>query len=440
MKKNILERLRMYKININKKQKDENSKTKNNKINISKKNSKIKIFFKMILGFIAGFFEYLVIKSNQKNFTKANNKKVGEINNKELTETNQKSVDKQNNNESNLNHNKKMEVPNINNENKISKISIKTTKIPQQTAIIKNKSKNYNDKKNNLTQIENQIIFANNLDELNYHKLKILNIKKELETNKEKLQNNNSEHTLKKSIGMNQPSKEKVEKDKLIVRCDQDLILIEQKKKYINSEIEYRKEMDKINLDKEEFKFTQNDLNQIKNNVNSILKEQTKELGKLKKYFNKSINSNNKIPFLTKIKMFFNHSVKLSFSFIPFVAFPSKLIGLTTSTILVNNSLKQFKKNTNSTDMNQLIDQMLISKENCLKIGINTCQDSLNEIENIKLYLNNLPSNLKETFEYRKYLLDVISTSNQIQNQISCLNKISKNYFDYKVKVKKIGY
>ena len=83
---------------------------------------------------------------------------------------------------------------------------------------------------------------------------------------------------------------------------------------------------------------------------------------------------------------------------------------------------------------------MISGYESCLKSGIRLCEDSLNEIGNIKYYLNNLPGNVKDTYDYRKYLLDVTSTEKRIKTQIQALNKFSKSYRDIKVKVKKREY
>lgn len=483
--KNIFERIRLYRINSrknSKKNKQEEIMPKDNNVVEQKKPfSKIKNFFKTIFGLFIGFFEYLVMKSNEKNSTKNNINKHTEniIIKQELNvETkkeysnniNQKKVEQIQKKET-YSTTKNIEIKNVEvleNSKNIELIFPK--KLVKKKAEIRlkeiKKEELLQEKKNKLILIEEDIIYANSLEELDISKRKVLDIKNSLineksnnEIKKENInvinnsKNEKSEtlHELDRSIDINSvielnelaKEKEDVDKEKklteqqLITRCDEDLVLIEEKKKKIEFQEQYEKKVNEIAIKKDEFRITKKDLKQIKNYVDSILRKQQQNFDNLKLYMN--TQSSTKL-FMARLNNCLKSTAKLSLSFIPFFSFPNKLLGLVTSSLFINSSLKSYRFKPNKNYLNQNIKVMINSYESCLKSGIRLCEDSLNEIDNIKYYLNILPSNVKDTYEYRKYFIDVISTEKQVKTQIQTLNKFSKNYNDIKVKVKKREY
>ena len=104
---------------------------------------------------------------------------------------------------------------------------------------------------------------------------------------------------------------------------------------------------------------------------------------------------------------------------------------------MFNNSLKNFKHRTHYLKFDYSeIKKMINDGENCLRIGINSCDDSLSEIQNIKYYLSSLPNNVKDSIEYRKYLLDVTETERLVEKQKNSLKNMTKKYSDTKIKIK----
>lgn len=480
--KNIFERIKLYRINYNRNKKI-NVKNKNNIQESSKfvikKQSKIKNFFKFLIGFVMGFFEYLVIKSNKKNIKKDNKLKKDEL----LNESSKQVINVKSNEKNQNNMIKKEIKENI--EFKVENINQINNKSENNIDILNKVNLNTNNQKNNLVQVKNdlivveeQIIYSDTYEELEKAKTKIMVTKKELQLQK----NNNTDilNELRKdkknidiskiNLSFSSPSskelyngdisgklekncliknneiiseqipivKEKIddnnlEIDELIKRCDEDLIIVEEKKAYIDLQNNYDEYLNNIENDNKEFNFSKKDLKQIKNNVNAILERQKYNFEQLNMYMQRPDNSK---KILSKISNFFKNTAKLSFSIVPFFVFPNKLVGLTTSAVLFNNSIKSYRMKPNINYINQNIKFMISNNENCLKVGIQACNDSLNEINNIKYYLNNLSVEVKKSIEYRKYLVDVNATENLVNKQIQCLQKISKNYDNIKVKVK----
>ncbi len=510
--KNISERIKLYHINLlrNKNKLQKNSKKLDKKSNnYVKKQSKLKIFFKFVIGFIAGFFEYLVMKSNRKN----SNQLVESLTTQEKNSTDKDKVT--NNIQEKLDKNSiepiiTLEPVKIDN-NVIEKVNETNRKIEENNKTLTKKLDNYKSDfimiennelehtKNQLILIEEQIIYADNYEELDMAKNKVLQTKKELQLKKsnnliavknleedkqqvtqntandiirntyveiksnelpQEESNNNlisNEENVLEPIKYNQQLNEKnqtlitqnitkteqsiidsnKEIDKLIERCDEDLTLVEDKKEYIDLQEKYEEQLNSVEANSQDFKLTKKDLKQIKNNVKDILAQQQSNFNQLNRYMNMPHDSQ---MFIAKVSNFFRSTAKLSFSFVPFFVFPNKLFGLTTSAIMFNNSLKSYRMQPNTNYINQNIKMMVNNNELCLRVGINASEDALSEIDNIKYYLNNVPNEVKDTLEYRKYLVDVYSTEKIIKKQIETLQKMSKNYQDIKVKVKRRDY
>lgn len=532
--KSIFERIKLYRINhIRNKNKIKDDKiTKEGTSNKAiKKQSKIKIFFKFLIGFIAAFFEYLVMKSNKKKSIKNNGSAINTAKNQTSNEVknnndNQNVLEIDKNNTISPFYIEKIKINVVDNSNKINtepkksdEIIIKqiddynkanskveennkvlTKKIDNyKNNVVKNQSDELQQKKKELVFIEEQIIYADNYDELEIAKSKILKTKQELqlkksnnlvavknleEDKKQVVKNTENEieqdkfvdrvatqasvdnlnsslikeepkvsETLKNTDELKKESQTLIietipktkqdivnnneEIDKLIERCDEDLTLVEDKKEYIELQEKYEEQLNSVENNSQDFKLTKKDLKQIKNNVNDILDRQKYNLEQLNRYMNMSNDSQ---KFMAKISNFFRSTAKLSFSVVPFFVFPNRLLGLTTSAIMFNNSLKSYRMKPDDNYINQNIKMMVTNNELCLKAGINASKDALNEIDNIKFYLNNVPNEVKDTLEYRKYLVNVYSTEKIIKKQIEALQKMSKNYQDIKVKVKRKDY
>ncbi|MCI9434170.1 MAG: hypothetical protein HFI86_02680 [Bacilli bacterium] len=510
--KSIFERIRLYRINHNRIQMDKEEDTKKLSAEtpkeVIKKQSKLKIFFKFVIGFIAGFFEYLVMKNNKKNSIKNNVSTIKADNNfttdePKNTQINSKKLETINSNSIPLVNIEKL-TNIVDNSNKISqKIDIDNKLLAKKIDNLKKeKVETQKDElkqtKNQLIVIEEQIIYADSYDELETAKKKILKTKQELQLKKnnnlnsinslgayknrviknyEPIKENNisivketnstpiikdkdliNEEASKSKIINNTEELKKESQvliienifetkqdiidndeviDTLIERCDEDLTLVEEKKEYIDLQFEYEQHLNSALEESSNFKLNKKDLKQIKSNINNILAQQQSNLEQLNRYMNMPHDSQ---MFIAKISNFLKSTAKLSFSFVPFFIFPNRFFGLTTSAIMFNNSLKSYRMQPNMNYINQNIKMMISNNELCLKFGINASKDALGEINNIKYYLNNLPSNIKDTIEYRKYLVDVYSTEKIVKKQIEVLQKMSKKYENIKVKVKRRDY
>lgn len=498
--KNIQEKIKLYNINLIRN--NNLSIKKNKKINsnsnqdlVFKKQSKIKIFFKFLLGFIGSFFEYLVIESNKKNFIKNTQKSSNLIfdtnkNNIKMKEKKDLINEKNNVEEKNIEINIKNDIKKTN-ENNIDIIN-KTIKIDKKERKLEIPDKNIeisiNEKKqnNNLKLIEEAIIYSDTKEELNKEESKINALKINLimqkqnnismlnnfddqkvkynkqtkfEQSLEKNQNNDKEYLIEDNIKeinnkenlkvnefnnsdffkdndlMSKERKKIVENnivvDKLIKRCDEDLVLVSEKKNFLNLQENFEKNFNNEITYK---KINKKDLKRIKDSVFEIVLKQKENLKQFNDFMKKPYDST---MFSLKISNFFKSTTKLAFSFVPFFSFPNKIFGLATSALFFNRSIKSYRIKPNKNDINQNIRSMINNNEMCLNIGISNCNDSLNEIENIKYYLKNLSNETKDSIEYRKYLLSVESTEKLIQKQIEIMKKMSKQYDDIKIKVKR---
>ncbi len=256
MVKDIFERVRLYKFNFKriKLQKEyKKVKVKDFSKITYKKQSKIKIFFKFILGFLGAFFEYFVTKSNKKNFSN-DNKNVNKSNRLKNTKSYNKTND--------VVHNYKL---------------IKEKKINENLSDDEKKCSNA---KVELAIIEDQLIYANNVDDLNKVMNKIYalkgsfnveNIKKnsvliddykrDFEkynsyNNKdvELVSNNNLEKNLQLSL------KNEKESLKVLKRIDEDVELVKLKEKYL---IQEEKLAEQISISNNE-DFIEDDFVQVK--------------------------------------------------------------------------------------------------------------------------------------------------------------------------------
>ena len=259
--KSIYEKIKLYRINLirNKKVKLEKSVKSNlqmKSVSVIKKQSKLKIFFKFILGFFESILEYAVTKSNENKFNENNSNIKDKIDN--------------------LNIDVDVNLKKVDNKNTINRYVENKKDI-----IINNEaSEIYTNKKENLILIEEKIIYANTKEELNDSKTKIIEMKKSLIIEKEKnfsILNKISEdknedkniskkddYCINKKINIeNEETKQEIklensdvsdekvievlnhqheqkilkensEIDNLIKRCDEDLVLVSEKQEFLN--------------------------------------------------------------------------------------------------------------------------------------------------------------------------------------------------------------
>lgn len=497
--KSIYEKVKLYRITLirNRRlsvQKDKKFNSIQSKNIILKKQSKLKILFKFILGFIGSFFEYLVMESNKKNTFKVNKNVSNELENLK----NEENILYFDENLVLENKNKKTEeilsnadeTKNIKKNNTLSKtieinIDVKNDKILKKDFDEdKNTNIDLKSQKNNLILLEEQIIYADTREELKIAKTKIMNLKNNLISKKQNniisleyldndkhnnrvLYSNSNQNShlfkddkkqsdnlddikngniysvdnilIKKNIAVDNFIDKKrkiliennIENDKIIKRCDDDLLLITEKQNFLTLQENFEKN---LNNNSTNIRINKKDLKKIEENMLYIVEKQKYNLAQLNNFMDKSFDEE---IFTLKVGNFFKSTTKLAFSFVPFFSFPNKIFGLATSALFFNRSIKSYRIKPNKNDINQNIRSMINNNEMCLKIGISNCNDSLNEIENIKYYLGNLSSEAKDSIEYRKYLLSVESTEKLIQKQIDIMKNLSKKYDDIKIKVKR---
>ena len=239
MNKDIFERIRLYKKNFKriKLQKEQKKvKVKKLKLNTYKKQSKIKIFFRFILGIFTSFFEYFAMKSNKKNLS-SNQEKVSKNNVNKVSNQSVKNVKK---------YEKSDEVVNY------KVIKEKEEKI---TKKVNEDEERYKNAKVELAVLEDQIIYANNTDDLNKVYNRIYSLKgnfniDELRKNNLLIEEYKNDYNKYNQYDKNsskeeiKPIEDKVNLNKknedqyvkVLKRIDEDVELIKLKKNYIEQE------------------------------------------------------------------------------------------------------------------------------------------------------------------------------------------------------------
>ena len=226
MNKDIFERIRLYKINykrIKLEKEKKQVKAKGIVYITHKKQSKIKIFFKLLVGIFASFFSYFANKSNKKNFSnevKADNKSNKNVNNIKVYGKNKEKLKNYE-----LVKNKQVDITNKINK---SQDNVKNIKVE-------------------LSIVEDQIMYANSLDDLEKAKIKIYKLKDNFKNNINDVKKNNdlineyskmNKNEVDFDIESKKADNQKNEDEslKIMKRIDEDFELIELKKKYIIQE------------------------------------------------------------------------------------------------------------------------------------------------------------------------------------------------------------
>ena len=439
-------RFKVYRKNIflNKKKikvKIKNYKEKNYKVNKIKKNSKVRNFFLIIIGFIFGFFEYKFSKKNISN-NKSNSKK--------------KIV-------SNNNFKKKDNQISLKNSKISNKVNIYTNVFEQETYSLKPIPNLRNDKKSDvdLVFISSNLLLNKSHD----NKFSLKKQNKNILNNSLKESNKNSDKKTvvilhKKGIGLQEvkPSNE-LEKDNQIKK--QDNVELEKDHKLnkndklniekLNSLEETKSTMienistlnsnkEKKIEKKEEVSIDSRELEKGISIIKKTLIEQEKFFDKEYKIFNQnSDNIKSKLK-INSFDTFIDRTLEVIYNLFPVALFKNKMLGTLVSSILINNSIKKIRKQTElNKNINIIVPEYLnqIKKQGQILESIFDVQeDSLNNLISLKVSFEINNHMYAGTDEYKKVLdklniverklkIDLEKTKDLI-NKKDSLEKVSK--------------
>lgn len=434
-RKNILLNKKKIKVKI------KNYKEKNYKVNKIKKNSKVRNFFLIIIGFIFGFFEY---KSSKKNISnnKSNSKKKIVSNNNFKKKDNQISL-------------KNFKISN--------KVNIYTNVFEQETYSLKPIPNLRNDKKSDvdLVFISSNLLLNKSHD----NKFSLKKQNKNILNNSLKKSNKNSDKKTvvilhKKGIGLQEvkPSNE-LEKDNQIKKQDnvelekdhklnkndklniEMLNSLEEKKSTMIENISTLNSNKEKKTEKKEEVFI--DSRELEKGISIIKKnliEQEKFFDKEYKIFNQnSGNIKSKLK-INSFDTFIDRTLEVIYNLFPVALFKNKMLGTLVSSILINNSIKKIRKQTElNKNINIIVPEYLnqIKKQGQILESIFDVQeDSLNNLISLKVSFEINNHMYAGTDEYKKVLdklniverklkIDLEKTKDLI-NKKDSLEKVSK--------------
>lgn len=438
-RKNILLNKKKIKVKI------KNYKEKNYKVNKIKKNSKVRNFFLIIIGFIFGFFEYKFSKKNISN-NKSNSKK--------------KIV-------SNNNFKKKDNRISLKNSKISNKVSIYTNVFEQETYSLKPIPNLRNDKKSDvdLVFISSNLLLNKSHDNKFSLKKQNKNILNNFSNNSLKESNKNSDKKSvvilhKKGIGLQEvkPSNE-LEKDNQIKKQDnvelekdhklnkndklniEKLNSLEEKKSTMIENISTLNSNKEKKTEKKEEVFI--DSRELEKGISIIKKnliEQEKFFDKEYKIFNQnSDNIKSKLK-INSFDTFIDRTLEVIYNLFPVALFKNKMLGTLVSSILINNSIKKIRKQTElNKNINVIVPEYLnqIKKQGQIIESIFDVQeDSLNNLISLKVSFEINNHMYAGTDEYKKVLdklniverklkIDLEKTKDLI-NKKDSLEKVSK--------------
>lgn len=434
-RKNILLNKKKIKVKI------KNYKEKNYKVNKIKKNSKVRNFFLIIIGFIFGFFEYKFSKKNISN-NKSNSKKKIVSNNNFKKKDNQISL-------------KNFKISN--------KVNIYTNVFEQETYSLKPIPNLRNDKKSDvdLVFISSNLLLNKSHD----NKFSLKKQNKNILNNSLKKSNKNSyKKTVvilhKKGIGLQEvkPSNE-LEKDNQIKKQDnvelekdhklnkndklniEKLNSLEEKKSTMIENIStLNSNKEKKTEKKEEVFIDSRELEKGISIIKKTLIEQEKFFDKEYKIFNQnSDNIKSKLK-INSFDTFIDRTLEVIYNLFPVALFKNKMLGTLVSSILINNSIKKIRKQTElNKNINIIVPEYLnqIKKQGQILESIFDVQeDSLNNLISLKVSFEINNHMYAGTDEYKKVLdklniverklkIDLEKTKDLI-NKKDSLEKVSK--------------
>ena len=425
-------RFKVYRKNIflNKKKikvKIKNYKEKNYKVNKVKKNSKVRNFFLIIIGFIFGFFEYKFSKKNISN-NKSNSKKKIVSNNNFKKKDNQISL-------------KNFKISN--------KVNIYTNVFEQETYSLKPIPNLHNDKKSDM-----DLVFISSnllLNKSHDNKFSLKKQNKNILNNSLKKSNKSSDKKTvvilhKKGIGLQEvkPSNE-LEKDHKLNKNDklniEKLNSLEEKKSTMIENISTLNSNKEKKTEKKEEVFI--DSRELEKGISIIKKnliEQEKFFDKEYKIFNQnSDNIKSKLK-INSFDTFIDRTLEVIYNLFPVALFKNKMLGTLVSSILINNSIKKIRKQTElNKNINVIVPEYLnqIKKQGQIIESIFDVQeDSLNNLISLKVSFEINNHMYAGTDEYKKVLdklniverklkIDLEKTKDLI-NKKDSLEKVSK--------------
>lgn len=165
------------------------------------------------------------------------------------------------------------------------------------------------------------------------------------------------------------------------------------KEKINETEKSKKEELKKENVQKKEkvFKRTENDLAEIRlmeTLIYNNLKKQRKEIEKYRKKIEKLDVITKKKGFLSHVMLSIRNVTRLVFSLFPLSLFKNKKLGLLTSAIFVNNSIRNMRNSVNKVTIPYIeydkIAYTLRKEEKETESAIMICYDSLEQIEKLK--------------------------------------------------------
>lgn len=176
---------------------------------------------------------------------------------------------------------------------------------------------------------------------------------------------------------------------------------------------------------------------------NNILKQKN-DLRQLAKRMEAALSNEYKRTFLGSIMNFMNHNMRLTFSIFPFFMFRNKNIGRLTSTILINNSIRNMRKALGNQEINYIhtanIAKKIKKSKNELEIAKDICFDSLHQITNlkkefIKVFGHEIVGEAEEVFNQMNQLQEMLYAQTvEIQKKAKKFDKIQEKN---KQKIKK---
>ena len=311
----------------------------------------------------------------------------------------------------------------------------------------------------NLKKINEEEIINTN-KKINYQKEHFINVSvkkdKKTKTTKDKINKKEREVVLDVLLSMSVDSiVKKIEDEKDILVLEDYIVKLDdyenQTKKVKNiDKIKNTKKIaiKKIELIEESNKKvrTEDDLAEIllmETLVYNQLKKQSKEVKKLKEKIQNLEPVAKQKNIVLKLTNFISKGIKLAFSLFPVVFFKNRKIGLLTSSILINNNIRNMRNSINEVEMPYIevskITRGLKKAEDELQYTNTVCYDSKEQLSKLK---EECIENLDE------YSLDIINEIDKLDKMISSrieeLEKTNKNIkenkekLNEKVKIKKI--
>lgn len=236
----------------------------------------------------------------------------------------------------------------------------------------------------------------------------VLGILNELEKKEKDINNKKKED----SLNINENNKKKKE--------EQNNSNIERDKKEEKTE-ENQKEVKKI---KKGFR-TEEDLAEIRlmeTLIYNNLKKQKKEIEKYKKKIEELDLAHKKRGFFNHIIFSIRNISRLAFSLFPLSVFKNKKLGILTSAIFVNNSIRTMRNSVRNIEIPYIeynkIANLLRKEEKETESAIMICYDSLDQIEEFKKEFL-----LEVSYEDSKEALEILNSVNKLEKMIEARAK-----------------